>query len=165
MIRRPPRSTLFPYTTLFRSAFEYLATHEILTLATASGAGAPNAAAMYYASEGSSLYFSAFPESTTGKNLAENPKAAASVYEPGTDPSSARGVQLRGTVTELDGDEETRAADLFAAKYPQLGDGVRHTHYWRFDPTDIKYTHNDEDGDGRGESLGITWKSETVSPS
>src|SRR2546430_10856245 len=23
MIRRPPRSTLFPYTTLFRSAFEY----------------------------------------------------------------------------------------------------------------------------------------------
>src|SRR5437588_11229295 len=25
MIRRPPRSTLFPYTTLFRSVFEYLA--------------------------------------------------------------------------------------------------------------------------------------------
>src|SRR2546422_7699568 len=25
MIRRPPRSTLFPYTTLFRSASEYLA--------------------------------------------------------------------------------------------------------------------------------------------
>src|SRR3989442_8266088 len=24
MIRRPPRSTLFPYTTLFRSAFNYL---------------------------------------------------------------------------------------------------------------------------------------------
>src|SRR3712207_7867329 len=24
MIRRPPRSTLFPYTTLFRSVFEYL---------------------------------------------------------------------------------------------------------------------------------------------
>src|SRR3712207_8146904 len=26
MIRRPPRSTLFPYTTLFRSAYEYLST-------------------------------------------------------------------------------------------------------------------------------------------
>src|SRR2546427_9356859 len=27
MIRRPPRSTLFPYTTLFRSVVEILATH------------------------------------------------------------------------------------------------------------------------------------------
>jgi uncharacterized protein YhbP (UPF0306 family) len=148
-----------------QSANEYLANHDILTLATASGAGVPNAAAMYYAADGSKLYFSAFPESTTGKNLAENPKAAASVYEPSTDPANARGVQLRGTVTELHGDEETQAADLFAAKYPQLGDGVRHTHYWRLDPTDIKYTHNDEDGDGQGESLGITWKSEQVAPS
>ena len=148
-----------------QSAFEYLATHEVLTLATASGAGVPNAAAMYYASEGSALYFSAFPESTTGRNLSENPKAAASVYEPSTDPSSARGVQLRGTVTELDGDDETKAAGLFAAKYPQLGDGVNHTHYWRLDPTDIKYTHNDEGGSETGQSLGITWSSENVSPS
>jgi uncharacterized protein YhbP (UPF0306 family) len=148
-----------------QSANEYLANHNILTLATASSAGVPNAAAMYYAAEGSAVYFSAFPESTTGKNLAENGKAAASVYEPSTDPASARGLQLRGSVTELDGDEESKAADLFAAKYPQLGDGVRHTHYWRLDPTDLKYTHNDEGGDDQGESLGITWKSETVAPS
>src|SRR2546426_5620302 len=31
MIRRPPRSTLFPYTTLFRSAREKLATGFVLT--------------------------------------------------------------------------------------------------------------------------------------
>src|SRR5258708_30790861 len=30
MIRRPPRSTLFPYTTLFRSTFELLRTHPAL---------------------------------------------------------------------------------------------------------------------------------------
>src|SRR3989454_12537900 len=30
MIRRPPRSTLFPYTTLFRSKNAYLATLELL---------------------------------------------------------------------------------------------------------------------------------------
>src|SRR5260221_1406400 len=29
MIRRPPRSTLFPYTTLFRSLFELLAAREV----------------------------------------------------------------------------------------------------------------------------------------
>src|SRR5215203_7506141 len=28
MIRRPPRSTLFPYTTLFRSAHRYILAHE-----------------------------------------------------------------------------------------------------------------------------------------
>src|SRR2546421_2629790 len=34
MIRRPPRSTLFPYTTLFRSGYSYS-----MTLAAACGAG------------------------------------------------------------------------------------------------------------------------------
>src|SRR5690348_18186161 len=29
MLRRPPRSTLFPYTTLFRSAFDPLARHVV----------------------------------------------------------------------------------------------------------------------------------------
>src|SRR2546426_4121870 len=32
MIRRPPRSTLFPYTTLFRSAVPHRAPHGIVTL-------------------------------------------------------------------------------------------------------------------------------------
>src|SRR5256885_12838637 len=36
MIRRPPRSTLFPYTTLFRSAFE---NHERGTLISLAGPG------------------------------------------------------------------------------------------------------------------------------
>src|SRR3712207_8216037 len=35
MIRRPPRSTLFPYTTLFRSVHQ----HEILALLGRNGAG------------------------------------------------------------------------------------------------------------------------------
>src|SRR5258708_19630150 len=32
MIRRPPRSTLFPYTTLFRSLFQRLLRHRIIFL-------------------------------------------------------------------------------------------------------------------------------------
>src|SRR2546430_7426683 len=32
MIRRPPRSTLFPYTTLFRSAFEQCSTNRVRDL-------------------------------------------------------------------------------------------------------------------------------------
>src|SRR2546429_1404392 len=34
MIRRPPRSTLFPYTTLFRSPAEAVRAHEILAVKT-----------------------------------------------------------------------------------------------------------------------------------
>src|SRR3712207_8895265 len=40
MIRRPPRSTLFPYTTLFRSApREVLASHHVHAKAVDAGAG------------------------------------------------------------------------------------------------------------------------------
>src|SRR3712207_7540409 len=38
MIRRPPRSTLFPYTTLFRSLSELLAFRRTIHLAEATGA-------------------------------------------------------------------------------------------------------------------------------
>src|SRR3712207_7040664 len=37
MIRRPPRSTLFPYTTLFRSALEEVPNHLLKTHARAVG--------------------------------------------------------------------------------------------------------------------------------
>src|SRR3712207_8101567 len=37
MIRRPPRSTLFPYTTLFRSALTWVLVHESGVHATVAG--------------------------------------------------------------------------------------------------------------------------------
>src|SRR3989442_6347332 len=37
MIRRPPRSTLFPYTTLFRSPLKQPATHSVLLRSIISG--------------------------------------------------------------------------------------------------------------------------------
>src|SRR2546425_7125850 len=39
MIRRPPRSTLFPYTTLFRSGFERLGVEAVHHLPVAVGQG------------------------------------------------------------------------------------------------------------------------------
>src|SRR5256885_3773158 len=44
MIRRPPRSTLFPYTTLFRSAWKSSAHHHLKPPATPTGAPAASAA-------------------------------------------------------------------------------------------------------------------------
>src|SRR5688572_31624296 len=46
MIRRPPRSTLFPYTTLFRSAAPHQAEHGVAPVVAAGGAHAHRSAAV-----------------------------------------------------------------------------------------------------------------------
>src|SRR3712207_7803267 len=44
MIRRPPRSTLFPYTTLFRSQYDYSTVAEVRYRGTSLGRATLNAA-------------------------------------------------------------------------------------------------------------------------
>jgi hypothetical protein len=60
-------------------------------------------------------------------------------------------------VTELDGDEETHAGELFKARYPQLGDSAMHTHYWRLDAKDVVFMHSGKGTSDSQESLGQTW--------
>src|SRR5437016_7102323 len=56
MIRRPPRSTLFPYTTLFRSIRVFSIRNEIGTVHTfATAAGAPGSRSEEHTSELQSL--------------------------------------------------------------------------------------------------------------
>lgn len=143
------------------SAFEYLNSHSLLFLATADG-GAVHVAPMFYATEGKSIFFSAPDNSQTAANLKANSKAAVAVAEPPADWGKARGLQIEGTVTELDGDDEAAAGALFQAKFPHLGDAALHTHYWRLDATDIRYVHNDEAGQESFEALGQSWAREKV---
>lgn len=143
-------------------AFDYLARHELLTLATASGDGVPHAAPMFFVSEGATVWFAAAAGSRTAANLEANPLASVAIADAPSDPGSARGVQLDGPVTGLEGDDERGVGERFAAKYPSLGDGAMHTHYWRLDPTTVKYTHNEEVGSEQVESLGVTWQGENV---
>src|SRR5690554_7485601 len=49
MIRRPPRSTLFPYTTLFRSVLELPASARALSLGNAFAVGTVDSDALFYA--------------------------------------------------------------------------------------------------------------------
>ena len=70
----------------------------------------------------------------------------------------ARTFQIEGPVTELDGDEETHAGELFKSRYPFLGDGAMHTHYWRLDAQEVIYMHTDgKSADETASSLGQTW--------
>jgi uncharacterized protein YhbP (UPF0306 family) len=144
------------------SALEYLNSHSLLFLATASAAGNVHVAPMFYATEGRGIFFSAPDESETARNLKQNPAAAVAVADPVADWGTARGLQIEGPVTELDGDAEAAAGALFQSKFPHLGDGALHTHYWRLEAEDIRYIHNDEGGTERFEALGQTWTREKV---
>jgi len=144
------------------SAFEYLNSHSLLFLATASSTGNVHVAPMFYATDGKAIFFSAPDGSETATNLRQNPTAAVAVADPVTDWSTARGLQIEGRVTELDGDEEARAGELFKAKFAHLGDAAMHSHYWRLDGEDIRYVHNDEGGNETFESLGQTWSRDKV---
>jgi uncharacterized protein YhbP (UPF0306 family) len=144
------------------SAFEYLNSHSLLFLATASKDGNVHIAPMFYATDGTAVFFSAADDSETAKNLKQNPTAALGVADPVTDWSKARGLQIEGAVTELDGPEEVAAGELFQAKFPHLGDAAMHTHYWRLSADDIRYVHNDEGGNEHYESLGTTWSRDKV---
>jgi uncharacterized protein YhbP (UPF0306 family) len=144
------------------SAFEYLNSHSLLFLATASSAGNVHVAPMFYATEGKGIFFSAPDGSETAANLKQNPSAALAVADPVADWDKARGLQIEGPVTELEGDAEAAAGALFQAKFPHLGDDALHTHYWRLEAEDVRYVHNDEGGNERFESLGQTWSREKV---
>ena len=143
------------------SAFEYLNSHSLLFLATASG-GSVHVAPMFYATEGKSIFFSAPDQSQTAANLKSNSAAAVAVADNPKDWGSARGLQIEGTVTELEGDDEAKAGALFQAKFPHLGDDALHSHYWRLDPSDVRYVHNDEKGQETYETLGQTWSRDKV---
>ena len=142
------------------SAFEYLSSHSLLFLATASSDGNVHVAPMFYATEGRGVFFSAPDASETSANLKQNPTAAFAVAEPPADWGKARGLQVEGPVTELSGDAEAAAGALFQAKFPHLGDDALHTHYWRLEAEDVRYVHNDEGGNESFESLGQTWTRE-----
>ncbi len=143
---------------------DYLASHTMLTLATASSSGRPHAAPSFYASDGTTIYFSFAPTSETARNLDENPVASIGVADVPEDWSAARGLQMTGQVSPCDEGESESAANLFLDRYPFLGDGAHTTPYIRFTPDEIHYIHNDEEADEDIEALGVHWLRETVDP-
>jgi uncharacterized protein YhbP (UPF0306 family) len=144
------------------SAAEYLASHFLLVLATAGADGTPHAAPMFYAPDGLRIYLSAPADSRTARNLEENPRAAVALADMPTQITDAQSVQLEGAVTAIEGDEASGAADLFGRRYPFLGDAVRQARFFRLDPAEVTYVHNDRPGDIHFEALGQEWERESV---
>lgn len=88
-----------------------------MTIATARSEN-PWAAAVFYASDGFTLYFLSDPESRHSKDIAENPLVAVTVNEDYHDWRKIKGIQMEGkaelVVTE---DEMSRAVATYANKY------------------------------------------------
>lgn len=146
-----------------QSAHEYLASHELLTVATATKDGVPHATPVFYVSEGSTVWFSCSDETQTGKNLSENAYASVAVADApdeGEDWSHARGIQVWGPVEKLAGDDAGVAAK-FKERYPHL-DEPTGAPFYKLTPDEVHYIHNDEDGDEDFEALGVHWVRETI---
>ena len=148
-----------------QSAEEFLASHELITLATASKSGEPHACDLFYVSDGTTVFFSVNPGSQTAKNLKENPRGSVSVGDApdeGQDWTAARGIQITGNAFDIEGDEEQEIGKRVAARYPYLDDVFAGGDFWRLDPTEVHYVHNDEEGDETIQALGVEWKREKV---
>ena len=88
------------------SAYEFLASHELLVICTASKEGVPHAAPSFYALDGQDILISISDKSRTGSNLASNPVAAVGAGDapdPGQTWDDAKGIQIQRQATLLDG--------------------------------------------------------------
>jgi uncharacterized protein YhbP (UPF0306 family) len=96
---------------------DYLTAHHVMTLAT-QGSDGPWAAAVFYASDGNSLIFLSSPTTRHCRNLAQDARCAATIQDDVQDWAQIKGVQLEGQVTELEGEAERRAQQLYGEKFP-----------------------------------------------
>jgi CRP-like cAMP-binding protein len=140
------------------TVLDYLGSHNLLTIATASKGGIPHAAPAFYANDGVTIYFSIAADSTTAANVAQNPVAAAAVSDQPENWGQSKGAQIKGAVTKLDGEGRKKAIDLFAKRYPFLGDAVNEGTYFRIDPHDVRYVDNTASADEQTQALGVAWK-------
>jgi hypothetical protein len=100
-------------------ALAYLAAHNVMSLAT-HGPEGPWSAAVFYASEGFTLYFVSAASTRHGRNLEADPRAAATIQEDYSDWREIKGLQIEGRVERLADAERPRVASLYADKFPAI---------------------------------------------
>ena len=148
-----------------QSAEAFLASHELLTLATSSTSGEPHACSVFYATDGTTVFFSVAPNSQSHKNLKENPRASIAVGDApdeGEDWKAAKGIQITGDVTDIEGDEEAAAGAKVAARYSYLDDVFSGGDFFKLEATEVHYVDNSEAGDEHFDALGVSWQRQTV---
>jgi uncharacterized protein YhbP (UPF0306 family) len=145
------------------AALEYLQNHRVLYLATASKSGNPHVAPMFFVADSGGVYFSVASDSETARNLQENPIAEVVVADETSDPSSAAGVQVEGSVSQVSGGDADRIGRLFQEQFPGIGAGAAGASFWRLEPQDVIQLSNGGSHEETHQSLGQTWGKDHVS--
>jgi len=76
---------------------------------------------VFYVNDGTGLVFLSSPASRHARNLALDPRCAATIQEDCSDWTQIKGVQLEGQVTPLQGDELAHGQRLYGQKFPLVG--------------------------------------------
>jgi hypothetical protein len=129
-------------------ALAYLAQHTVMSLATYGDRGLW-AAAVFYASDGFDLYFLSAGHTRHGRNLSDNPRAAATIQENYVDWPAIQGIQLEGVVTQLAGVQQAAAIARYLAKFSflaQAGEAVQgqltKVNWYRLRPDRLYFVDN-----------------------
>lgn len=101
---------------------DYLVAHHVMTLATQGGDG-PWAAAVFYVPDGDGLIFLSSPSTRHCRDLALQPRCAATIQSDAQEWRSIKGIQLEGSVSEQHGDERARVQQIYGERFPFVRPG------------------------------------------
>ena len=102
---------------------EFLARHHVMTLAT-QGADGPWAAALFYARDGDDLIFLSSPTSRHCRDLALQPRCAATIQPETVNWRAIQGVQVEGEARELTVGELAPAQQRYGERFPFVRPGI-----------------------------------------
>ena len=100
-------------------ALAYVAEHHVMTLATNGPLGLW-AAAVFYAHDEFRFVFLSAGRTRHAQNVAATPDVAATIQSDYHDWPAIQGIQLEGTVEQLDGARRAVAMALYVARFPFL---------------------------------------------
>ena len=141
-------STEQPPVDMPANVLEYLGEQSTLTLATASPTGVPRASTFLYVNDGPNLFFWTKPETTTARQIEQNPVVSFAIDEYTPDLRQTKGVQGSGECAViLSGEQIARVADLFGQKFPDLSPGATLSiSFFRITPTELDFIDNADAG-------------------
>lgn len=125
--------------------------HHVMSLAT-SGPDGPWSAAVFYASDGLTLYFLSAPASRHVRDIEAHGRAAASIHRDVDDWRQIRGVQLEGTAQRIEGVERAAALARYAGKFPlvaqlssaprEIAAAMSRVQWYRLSPRRVRLVDN-----------------------
>jgi uncharacterized protein YhbP (UPF0306 family) len=106
------------------TADEILAANRYMTLSTADASGRPWVSPVYFAYEGSELFWVSYPHRRHSRNLAERPEVAIVVFDSTVPIGGAEAVYMEGRAEQLAGAGREHGIAVFSQRSLAHGAGA-----------------------------------------